>query len=232
MENTRTCVDCRKEKLLTDFGMSFAGVPKLNKPDYAERNPWGVRKNRCKACYAARERAQRKVEFLEAYGGRCACCGEPDHRFLTLDHIQNDGNVHREAYKCHQIYALAKKEGYPLGRYQILCFNCNSGRACNGGVCPHIDLVNAEESWRRLKSKIGIVSQKFVRQNPITQFKSGFDERRMQLNRRALKRCPYCDGEFGTHELTRHKREVHREQIAARRLEVLANGRKVRLEPR
>ena len=69
----------------------------------------------------------------------CACCGETQRTFLTLDHINGDGNKERKALGRsggETFYAHLRKQGYPRG-YQVLCFNCNHGRYLNGGVCPH-----------------------------------------------------------------------------------------------
>lgn len=73
-------------------------------------------------------------------GDKCACCGECSHwKFLTIDHVNNDGNVHRK-----EIGAWPRKifeeilAGENEGRYQLLCWNCNMGKARNGGVCPHV----------------------------------------------------------------------------------------------
>jgi hypothetical protein len=36
------------------------------------------------------------------------------------------------------VYQWLVEHGCPQdGRFRILCFNCNQGRALNGGVCPH-----------------------------------------------------------------------------------------------
>lgn len=87
-------------------------------------------------------REQKRIAF-EHYGGvRCACCGETNPGFLTMDHIAEDGAVHRKKIFAHtkdgrgRIYNWLKKNGYPIG-FQVLCFNCNCGRAYNGGICPH-----------------------------------------------------------------------------------------------
>ena len=91
----------------------------------------------------ARRRAHHKecsqrlrIEFLDMYGGKCACCGEPDKRFLTMDHVNNNGEAHRRKRGIRGIFrdALAK---YAPDEYQILCWNCNCGRSANGGICPH-----------------------------------------------------------------------------------------------
>lgn len=83
---------------------------------------------------------------LNAYGGPvCKCCGEGNIFFLTLDHVNNDGAEHRRETGGVTGKNLAwwlKKNGYPPG-FQVLCFNCNCGRARNGGVCPH----HGETKW-------------------------------------------------------------------------------------
>jgi hypothetical protein len=68
---------------------------------------------------------------------RCACCGQDEVRFLCVDHLNNDGNVHRRTIGqgSNILYQWLIKNGLPPG-YQILCFNCNMGKAIYG-VCPH-----------------------------------------------------------------------------------------------
>jgi hypothetical protein len=79
-----------------------------------------------------------RAEFIAAYGGRCACCGESESTFLDLDHVNNDGAAHRREIGNNQRLLVAlKRDGWPKGRVQILCCNCNQGKARNGGVCPH-----------------------------------------------------------------------------------------------
>src|ERR1700690_1237472 len=42
-------------------------------------------------------RKREKDAVFAAYGGYvCACCGEMEKAFLTLDHLNNDGNKHRK----------------------------------------------------------------------------------------------------------------------------------------
>lgn len=79
-----------------------------------------------------------KLEGLRHYGGVCACCGEADIRFLTFDHIDGGGNQHRAEVVGSLLVRWLRRSGWPSG-FQILCFNCNSGRSVNGGVCPHQD---------------------------------------------------------------------------------------------
>ena len=97
----------------------------------------------CETCkLAARKvRTTKKLRLKHAaisyYGGKCACCKLDDFPFLTIDHINNDGAVHRKANKIigRLIYNWLKKNNYPAG-FQVLCFNCNSAKSIFG-VCPH-----------------------------------------------------------------------------------------------
>ena len=77
-----------------------------------------------------------KTEVFNHYGNRCACCEETIKKFLTIDHINNDGAIHRKNINGRNVYRWLKKNGYPAG-FQILCYNCNLGKARNNGVCPH-----------------------------------------------------------------------------------------------
>lgn len=83
--------------------------------------------------------AKLKHSTILAYGGYvCACCGEKEPKFLTLDHVNNDGAKHREEIgnRGAGIYKWLRDKGYPPG-FQILCMNCNHGKALNNGICPH-----------------------------------------------------------------------------------------------
>lgn len=78
----------------------------------------------------------KKVVF-DHYGHECSCCGETQPKFLTIDHVNDDGAKHRKTVSAGSIlFRVIANEGFPSA-YRILCFNCNSGRYHNGGVCPH-----------------------------------------------------------------------------------------------
>lgn len=72
----------------------------------------------------------------------CLCCEEDEYRFLTIDHINNDGYKHKNirGYFCSWLVS----QGYPEG-YQVLCMNCNFGKSCNNGVCPHKERLKNKE---------------------------------------------------------------------------------------
>ena len=92
--------------------------------------------------------ASLRHDAIMAYGGyRCECCGETEPLFLSIDHINNDGAEHRRSLgykegngKGAAIYSWLKRNKYPEG-FQILCMNCNHGKARNGGTCPHKQTV-------------------------------------------------------------------------------------------
>ncbi len=74
---------------------------------------------------------------LFRYGGQpptCACCGESNKEFLSLDHVKNDGNLHRKTFTG-SIYQWMKNNNYPNG-FQVLCHNCNFAKAWYT-ECPH-----------------------------------------------------------------------------------------------
>jgi hypothetical protein len=74
---------------------------------------------------------------IEHYGNKCECCGEDTYQFLTVDHINNNGNKERKKFNgSRNILINIIRNNFPSG-YRILCFNCNCGRQINGGTCPH-----------------------------------------------------------------------------------------------
>jgi len=86
-----------------------------------------------------RQRRNLRKRLFEVYGSVCACCGESEERFLTLDHKLNDGNHARKESKDIKIMRKAISEADPR-KYQILCFNCNCARSQHNGICPHHDV--------------------------------------------------------------------------------------------
>lgn len=81
-----------------------------------------------------KHRAVLKTAAMAAYGGKCACCGETEIGFLTIDHVNGGGAKHRREIKNH-IYGWLKKHNYPPG-FRVLCWNCNCAIGALG-VCPH-----------------------------------------------------------------------------------------------
>lgn len=95
-------------------------------PDRVARTYWNL-----KAC------------VMNAYGGQCACCGERQIEFLSIDHVDGSGADHREALgdrrqaSGKKTYEWLRDNDFPQdGRFQVLCANCNAGKR-RTGVCPH-----------------------------------------------------------------------------------------------
>lgn len=91
-----------------------------------------------------RYRKKKRLETLQYYSKSeipfCACCGEKEVGFLTIDHINNDGAEHRRQIKNGakghiDLKVWLNMNGFPKG-FQVLCYNCNCAKAFVG-VCPH-----------------------------------------------------------------------------------------------
>jgi hypothetical protein len=85
------------------------------------------------------------LQVLVHYGGnppKCACCGETELDFLTIDHINGGGNAHRKKILGRLIggwifYIWLRKNNFPEG-FRVLCWNCQWGCRRNNGVCSHV----------------------------------------------------------------------------------------------
>lgn len=97
---------------------------------YRESNKGAIAESHKKHQYGLRRRA------ILLLGGVCACCGESEYGFLTIDHIHNDGSAERRRLRCASgVYKHILQHASPRERYRVLCFNCNCGR--RHGPCPH-----------------------------------------------------------------------------------------------
>lgn len=140
VEKIKICPKCNEEKELSKFQLNEDG---------------SIRRHVCKACYGKQTRAKIKLEVLNAYGNKCICCGEIHPCFLELDHVNNDGAKQKRELNLNeqQVYYLAKKEGYPKDKYQLLCANCNKAKEYYG-ICPHQSGVTAEQMIDILEDKL------------------------------------------------------------------------------
>lgn len=124
----KTCAKCGEQKPSSEF--------------YKNKQISDGLHSHCKACnreYSQEYRERTRDAVFEAYGGYvCACCGETEPLFLTIDHIHNDGASHRKSINGGgtRLYDWLRARNYPDG-FQVLCLNCNMGKHRNGGVCPH-----------------------------------------------------------------------------------------------
>lgn len=115
---------------------------------YTRKN--GKSDTKCKDCvlkYRTSEKSREKdkkrrekarYECISNYSkGKmcCNCCGENEIKFLSIDHIDGGGNIHRKNNKINKIAEWLRKNNYPNG-YQVLCYNCNLSKGFYG-ICPH-----------------------------------------------------------------------------------------------
>lgn len=124
---TNTCKDCRRRR---DAERRAADPAKFRDAwnKWAESNPGRVRE--LSRAYDRRLRSS----VINAYGGVCACCGEREKDFLTIDHINGGGTKHRKQLHG-KVYAQLRRSGFPPG-YRVLCWNCNWAYRLHGN-CPH-----------------------------------------------------------------------------------------------
>ena len=118
-----------------------------------DRNNWGciscrqksAREWRIRTDYNRNLAMRLRGEVMSHYGGKCACCGEGQIQFLTLDHVNNDGSAHRRRmsggkrrdFGGWRLYRWLRVHGYPKEvELQILCWNCNEAKRFYQ-VCPH-----------------------------------------------------------------------------------------------
>ncbi len=66
--------------------------------------------------------------------------GEKRIQFLTIDHVEGEGNIQRKALFGYNVggvhmYRWLKRNNYPNG-FQVLCMNCNWATRYRN-ICPH-----------------------------------------------------------------------------------------------
>jgi hypothetical protein len=144
----KTCTVCGIEKELSEFynhhkDGKFKHCKQCHNAknrSWKLANPEAVKRHKGKinsASYQKKHRDQTKDGVFIAYGGyKCACCGETEPMFLSIDHIANNGAEERRRVQNKDFYRYLRNNGYPTG-YQVLCMNCNHGKHRNGGTCPH-----------------------------------------------------------------------------------------------
>lgn len=122
---------------------SYYDTHKEERKEYSRRyyEKWRMNGERYEEfCKRSREYHRKlRLEVIIHYGGnppKCACCGETELDFLTIDHINNDGAKHRKQHGHNFLPNWLKKNDFPEG-FRVLCYNCNCGRRINNGVCPH-----------------------------------------------------------------------------------------------
>ena len=123
---------------------------------------------RKRACENGKRRyAEVRDKFFQEYGGVCACCGETERRFLTMDHGGTDGGILRNnKWRGKEIpgrgtgeYYRLKKLGWPqdIG-VRILCMNCNFATRY-GQTCPHPNGVSGPVGQSAVRPSLRIPAE-------------------------------------------------------------------------
>lgn len=85
--------------------------------------------------YNTARRIKALAHYSKATVPQCCCCGEREVKFLSIDHVNGGGNIHRRESGITNLAHWLVSQGFPLG-YQTLCHNCNMAKGFYGS-CPH-----------------------------------------------------------------------------------------------
>lgn len=114
-----SCRETKKQKRLKNKSLGLCchcGV--------LPKSVFGLRCTNCELKEAV-WRIKIKYEVLAHYGDSCFCCGNKNIDVLTIDHIKNDGNIHRKQdKKTIALWSWLRQNNFPEG-FQVLCHNCN-----------------------------------------------------------------------------------------------------------
>lgn len=134
----KVCKNCKKETPLAEF------YPRSDKHGDGYFT-WCIvcERQRYKQKYwrnIVKERLRGRKKYLlnrekvfNHYGYKCICCGERESIFLSIDHVNGKGTMHRKQ-TGNILYVWLRLNNYPEG-FQVLCHNCNWAKA--HGDCPH-----------------------------------------------------------------------------------------------
>lgn len=88
--------------------------------------------------YMMQLRKEKREACFKLLGEVCACCGEQEKTFLTIDHVNGGGNIHRRRYggNDRRLYKEILSDPFAVVKYRTLCWNCNTATRW-GRVCPH-----------------------------------------------------------------------------------------------
>jgi len=129
-----------KRKERRERGLCWCGKERKDGSTQCERH-WAISRE-----YNFNYRFELRLQALEAYGGKCACCGENTPEFLQFDHKNNDGYIHRKNNTARGGIALwLKQNGYP-DTIQLLCGNCHAAKSFYGR-CPHEGYIKDSEEY-------------------------------------------------------------------------------------
>lgn len=101
---------------------TYVLTKRANSARYSKAHPEKMRQQ------AKRYNRKLKADVIQAYGGKCICCGTRVFEFLSVDHTKNDGSVHRKTIPGPRLYSWLRRNNYPRENFQLLCMNCNTAK--------------------------------------------------------------------------------------------------------
>ena len=126
---------CRKCGGVSEAGFKACKSCRDKNTGYA--NQYRARDPKKASDYQKAYNRRRRQLVIDHYGGKCACCGEREIKFLAVDHEAGGGNKHRMHIGSGGagIVEWVIRENFPKG-FRVLCHNCNMAIGFYGS-CPH-----------------------------------------------------------------------------------------------
>ena len=112
--------------------------------------------------------AKRRLKVIAMYGGSCVCCGETNHKYLQIDHVNDDGYIERGLAKARGEHMEFGKAFYTkLGNserrsdLQLLCANCHNAKTRYGGCTaddhPIVQVVRPKPVVTKTIARLALV---------------------------------------------------------------------------
>lgn len=139
----KTC--CKRRKIRNFFRSNYSRDGFQHECKLCCHHRYRAHKLKCQQLgvltFSQRTSRRLKLEVLSAYGNgkppECDCCGEKQIEFLSIDHVNGNGNEHRRKIRTQGtgFYMWLKRNKFPSG-FRVLCHNCNQAIGFMG-YCPH-----------------------------------------------------------------------------------------------
>lgn len=109
---------------------------KLKNPEKRKkaRNTWSGNNKEYMRNWAREDTRKKRLKVVNNLSAICQCCKEVTYEFLAIDHINGDGKADHK--RCKNTAKIVIRDGFPVNKYQILCYNCNTAKGHNK-ICPH-----------------------------------------------------------------------------------------------
>ncbi len=90
-KHTSTCKQCR-----TLYHKEYYLNPINRKKTKETHSQWYNTNKDYQKALSKKNWNDLRTQVINSYGGSCVCCGETELVFLSIDHINNDGDKHRK----------------------------------------------------------------------------------------------------------------------------------------